>query len=299
MRIGDLCVAVDDAGNVVSSTDPTGGAAAWTTTQVDGMKVLDGVSCASTALCVAVDNTGNDVVGTATTHGKAPQHSLTVSLAGPGSGSVVGPAISCPGICSGTYPGGAAVSLTATPASGSTFTGWTGACAGSDTCTLTMATDQTVTATFVRRTTSTGPSGSPSGSKGTGGRPRSVSTAEIAALLRREITPSGKAANIPSLLRRGEYKLAFKALEAGRAVVNWYMVPAGARLAKRTKAAKLIATGRFASTSARTATITITLTVAGKRLLKGAKRLKLTAKGTFTPTGKAPISATNAFVLRR
>ena len=31
-----LCVAVDRAGNVVTSTNPTGGAAAWTVTDVDG-----------------------------------------------------------------------------------------------------------------------------------------------------------------------------------------------------------------------------------------------------------------------
>jgi hypothetical protein len=32
---------------------------------------------------------------------------------------------------------------------------------------------------------------------------------------------------------------------------------------------------------------------------KSAKKLELTAKGTFTPTGKAPITATRTFVLKR
>lgn len=40
------------------------------------------------------------------------------------------------------------VQLSATPASGSYFSGWSGACSGSGACNFTMATDRTVTATF-------------------------------------------------------------------------------------------------------------------------------------------------------
>jgi Bacterial Ig-like domain (group 3) len=59
-----LCVAVDQFGNVVTSSNPTGGAAAWTVTHVDGINSLAGVSCASSSLCVAVDRSGNVVTGT-------------------------------------------------------------------------------------------------------------------------------------------------------------------------------------------------------------------------------------------
>ena len=48
----NFCVAVDDSGNVVTSTNPTGGAAAWTVTNVGGYD-LTGVSCPSSVLCVA------------------------------------------------------------------------------------------------------------------------------------------------------------------------------------------------------------------------------------------------------
>ena len=41
------------------------------------------------------------------------------------------------------------------------------------------------------------------------------------------------------------------------------------------------------------------LTAAGKALLRRSKRLTLTAKGTFTPSGKAAVSVTKAFVLKR
>ena len=54
-----LCVGVDDAGEVVSSSHPTGPAAAWGSTTVDAQNQLDGVSCPSAALCVAVDDAGN------------------------------------------------------------------------------------------------------------------------------------------------------------------------------------------------------------------------------------------------
>src|SRR4030095_5918505 len=40
------------------------------------------------------------------------------------------------------------VTLTATPAAGSTFAGWSGACSGTGSCTVTMSAARSVTATF-------------------------------------------------------------------------------------------------------------------------------------------------------
>jgi hypothetical protein len=74
---------------------------------------------------------------------------LTVSVAGSGAGTVTGQGIACPGDCSQSYLNDAAVALTAAPASGSHFAGWSGACAGtSATCDLTMNAGKSVTATF-------------------------------------------------------------------------------------------------------------------------------------------------------
>jgi hypothetical protein len=65
---GSLCVGVDYWGNVVTATDPTGGASAWTVAPVDpngpalgfvDQPSLTGVSCPSVSLCVAVDRAGN------------------------------------------------------------------------------------------------------------------------------------------------------------------------------------------------------------------------------------------------
>jgi uncharacterized repeat protein (TIGR02543 family) len=80
-------------------------------------------------------------------------YGLTVAGSGKGSGNVTGNigAINCPSAnCTAAFDGGTSVTLTALPASGSTFTGWTGACSGSaTTCVVAMNSNQTVTANFV------------------------------------------------------------------------------------------------------------------------------------------------------
>ncbi|MFZ1942939.1 MAG: alkaline phosphatase family protein, partial [Acidobacteriaceae bacterium] len=79
---------------------------------------------------------------------------LTVNNVGTGSGTVTSaPAgINCPQACTASFSKGAAVVLTATPESGSTFAGWSGACTGLETCNLTLATNTAVTATFEQGT---------------------------------------------------------------------------------------------------------------------------------------------------
>jgi hypothetical protein len=50
-----LCVAVGEAGNLLTSTNPTGGAGTWSApVDVDGGQVINEVSCPTTTLCVAV-----------------------------------------------------------------------------------------------------------------------------------------------------------------------------------------------------------------------------------------------------
>ena len=76
---------------------------------------------------------------------------LTVTDGGTGSGTVLGnaqPQILCPSTCSQSYPSGTQVTLTATPNSGSTFAGWSGACSGTGTCTVTMSAAESVASTF-------------------------------------------------------------------------------------------------------------------------------------------------------
>ena len=73
---------------------------------------------------------------------------LSVSLAGDGTGTVTGPGINCPGDCVETFTAGTPVTLNATPGSGSTFIGWSGACTGTGPCMVSMTSNQAVTAKF-------------------------------------------------------------------------------------------------------------------------------------------------------
>ncbi len=73
---------------------------------------------------------------------------LTVTKAGTGTGTVTGTGINCGSDCTESYASGTNVPLTATPASGSTFAGWSGACSGTGACTVTMSAVKSVTATF-------------------------------------------------------------------------------------------------------------------------------------------------------
>jgi uncharacterized repeat protein (TIGR01451 family) len=85
--------------------------------------------------------------------GPPPQETLTVTTGGTGSGTVTGSGISCPGACTGTYSQGAVVTLASTAASGSTFSGWNGACTGTGSCTVTMNAAESVGATFTNTAT--------------------------------------------------------------------------------------------------------------------------------------------------
>jgi uncharacterized repeat protein (TIGR02543 family) len=77
-------------------------------------------------------------------------YQLTVSKTGSGSGAITSsPAgISCGADCTEVVKAGTVVTLTATPASGSTFGGWSGACTGTGSCSVTMTQARSVTATF-------------------------------------------------------------------------------------------------------------------------------------------------------
>ena len=79
-----------------------------------------------------------------------PAHTLTVSKSGAGEGTVKSePAgIDCGTACVAEYSAGAEVALTPTPAPGSAFAGWSGACAGTGACTVTMSEAKSVGAEF-------------------------------------------------------------------------------------------------------------------------------------------------------
>jgi hypothetical protein len=102
-------------------------------------------ACSGTAQCTVTMNVSKEVIATFT----ANPVTLTVSLAGDGSGTVTGTGIACPGDCSETYAPGTVVDLTATADAGSTFDSWGGACSGAGSCSVTMDSDKSVSALFV------------------------------------------------------------------------------------------------------------------------------------------------------
>jgi hypothetical protein len=75
---------------------------------------------------------------------------LTVERTGTGTGTVTSsPAgIDCGETCTAEFEEGAEVTLSATPAAGSTFAGWSGACTGTGACKVTLAEAQEVEAEF-------------------------------------------------------------------------------------------------------------------------------------------------------
>jgi uncharacterized repeat protein (TIGR01451 family) len=112
-----------------------------------------GGGCSGTGTCVVTLNA--DTTVTATFTAQVVNHTLTVSRAGSGTGSVTSsPAgISCGGTCSTSFANGTVVTLTATADAGSTFAGWSGGgCSGSGTCVVTLNADTTATATFTAQT---------------------------------------------------------------------------------------------------------------------------------------------------
>ncbi len=83
---------------------------------------------------------------------------LTITTSGTGSGTVTSSPVgtSCGSGCL-SFAAGTVITLTATPNTGSTFAGWSGACSGTGGCTVTMNSNQAITAAFNLTGTSTVP----------------------------------------------------------------------------------------------------------------------------------------------
>jgi len=128
---------------------------------------------------------------------------------------------------------------------------------------------------------------------------------DVAALFAKQLVPGGKAARIGALLKNGFFKQRFKAPEAGMAVIKWYYLPPGAKLAGAKHAKKaaptpvLVASGSVTFHAAGTAAVKLRLTGAGRRLLGHSKRVRLTATCAFTPVGGAPVVTSGTFQLSR
>jgi uncharacterized delta-60 repeat protein len=108
-------------------------------------------TCTGTTAPCEVTLNGNVELVANFSGGSPTQYSLTTSKGGSGSGTVTSSpiGIDCGATCSHAFNAGTSITLTATPAAGSTFAGWSGSgCSGTGVCEISLAADVAVTATF-------------------------------------------------------------------------------------------------------------------------------------------------------
>jgi hypothetical protein len=257
-----LCVAVDLFGSALTSTNPTGGANAWTVTPIDNY--LQGVSCPLVSLCVAVGAGGNVTSSTDPTGGSGAWTETQVD------GSNIFWGVSCPSasLCVAVDDDGNVV--VGTSSGGAGGSGGTGSSGG---------------------TSRTGGASPPPVMSG------GPTVPQIRAALSRGLVPHGKGAKIGALLKHGGYTFTFNAPSGARVMITWFFLPTGAHISKA-KPVK-IASARVTFTKAGAARVKVRLTGKGRELLRHAKSLKVIAKDTFTPGVGGAVGMKRSFKLRR
>jgi hypothetical protein len=142
-------------------------------------------------------------------------YDLSVERTGAGTGTVTSSptGIDCGAACSGTYAAGSVVTLTASPASGSSFAGWSGDCSGTDPCTLTMSAARSVQAQFDAVSE---PTPTPTPTPTTAGVTTTTVTPPTAELGSNGATSSDSIA--PAITRLGLSPPAFRAARSGPAL---------------------------------------------------------------------------------
>ncbi len=189
------------------------------------------------------------------------QFDLTVSKSGTGAGTVTSsPAgINCGSDCSETLVDGTSVTLTASPASGSSFTAWSGAgCSGTSTCTVVMSEARAVTAQF----TANAPPPKPS-----------------------NVFPTPK-------VKAGASALSSRVHVPGPGTITQ-------RVTRSSNLAAVLTVCKTSgkATKAGWVKLTCKLNAATRKALRQ-RSLRVSVKTTFTPTGGLPASKTQAVTLK-
>jgi DNA-binding beta-propeller fold protein YncE len=180
--------------------------------------------------------------------------SLEVTTSGAGQGTVKSSpsGISCPGACTAELNSGRVVTLTATPASGSVFAGWSGACSGGGDCQVTLDAATTANAEFAPAPAAPGASpdsgaAAPRADTGEGGaRERAIAPtllklgwanpqADGTVTLRALAPASGTLIATATGLRRASVHIS----QAGSITLRLRLSSAGARALARAKSGRL------------------------------------------------------------
>jgi hypothetical protein len=112
------------------------------------------VLCADTVCNAPAEGEVGDLIGAQMAAANVGVPSITITKSGGGSVSSADRVISCGSKCAASYEMNSTVTLAASPSSGSVFTGWGGACTGSQlTCTLSVNEALNVNATFASQVT--------------------------------------------------------------------------------------------------------------------------------------------------
>jgi hypothetical protein len=283
-----LCVAVDSAdnslGDAVTSSYPTGGAAAWHATPIDKQAGLTGVSCPTVFLCVATDFYGN-VLASAHPTGNAAgwvtkyQSGGEITAVSCGSMSLcvetvgvccnlAGPPLTAGIVATSVDPLGGPTSWTTSEIAPSARGGLGAVSCVSRRMCVTVGDDGIVVVGVL------------------------PTRGQIEKILRAQIVPPRRERRSVTLLRRGSERLALRAISAGRLRISWSSDHAHTHTRN-----KVLATASATFDRTRTLAVNLKLTPAGKSLLGHRTHLDVTAKESFTPIGRAPVVVIKRFAL--
>jgi hypothetical protein len=137
-------------GATCSASFPSGGAIVLTAAPGAGSTFggWSGGGCTGTGGCTVSPVATTTVIATF-----APiTFTLDVTVQGAGAGTVTStPAgLACSPVCAASFPAATSVTLTAAPAAGAAFAGWSGACTGSGACVVLLDQARSVSARFTR-----------------------------------------------------------------------------------------------------------------------------------------------------
>jgi hypothetical protein len=302
-----LCVAGDWDGNILSSTDPAGGAGAWSSAYVDGNVVgghhggfelqttIDSVSCSSISLCVATDEDGYALSSvdpgggvSAWRLGLASREEFSI----PGRSEQVGGllfGLTCPSgsLClalEGHVPlfaeGEPSRSELAVTENALSDKPWTHgvidrigrleaiSCPSASFCVAVDSTGHIVVG-------------------------KALTHAQIRSLLHDATLPR-RAPSLRALLRKGSFGLELKAPLAGEAVIRWLVSPSGGSSDPRA----VLASGRYVFPAAASEAIQLRLTRLGRAILRQRDRVRVTAQLSFSSAGRRPVTMSGTFSLR-
>ena len=268
------------SGNIsIRSATRAPGAQGWSAPEEIATNVGNYIPMAFPRIGIAADGRAS-VAWTANTGGASPRidtvssdatsYTVDIKTEGTGSGTVTSnpSGIDCGGTCSSGFLLSTPLVLTASASSGSSFTGWGGACSGSaSTCTVPLLGDRSVTATFTKDAPGPGPTPGP--------------------------TPSNS------------FQIS-SSQASGSSIVTRLRVPGPGKLSQRatyrTRGARSSATGTACTTSrtankAGTYTLTCRLNSAARKQRRDG-RLRVAVRTTFTPTGGTARSTVRTVVFR-